>query len=156
MLPSLASLLQFQVRIPGGISDEDAPRAEAALEDASALVRAEAGKTWVDTFGALVADVPDVVVAVTIAAARRAFVNPDMLTAESIADYSSSFAHATTDVYLTKTERNAVRRAAGRSGLWTLATTRVDVGPDTPSVDPRGWTSGALEEVDPFSEGWTA
>lgn len=156
MLPLLASIGQFQARLAGGIEEDDWARAEAALRDASALVRVETGLTWVDATGQL-ADVPDVVVAVVIAAARRAFVNPDGLTAESIADYSQSFTPGSSDIYLTKAERNAVRRVAGRSGLWTLATTRVDVGADTPSVHREQWATTATtatEEIDPFSEGW--
>lgn len=155
MLPPLATFDQFDARIPGGIDSEDSTRAEAALQDASALVRAEAGQTWV-TDGVLDADVPDVIVMVTIAAAKRAFVNPDGTASESIQDYSRTFASTSSDVYLTKAERNAIRREVGRSGLWTLATTRADVGPDVPSVTCGGsWSvTDAPEEYDPFGEGW--
>jgi hypothetical protein len=153
MLPPLASIDQFRVRLPSGMVD-DWDRAAAALEDASALVRVEAGKTWVNELGVL-EGVPDVAVTVTIAAARRAFVNPDHLTAESIADYSATFAPGSSDIYLTKAERNAVRRVAGRAGLWTLATTRADADADTPSVLPEPWRTSTAEEVDPFGEGWT-
>lgn len=156
MSPSLASFGQFASRIPGGVEQADQARAQAALDDASALIRAEAGTTWTNEDGTALVDVPDIIVTITVAAARRSFVNPDGLTAEAIGDYSSSFAHASGDVYLTKAERNAVRRAAGRSGLWTLATTRTDVGPDTPTVIPDGWEIGGVPaESDPFGEGWT-
>jgi hypothetical protein len=153
MLPSLAALEDLAARIPGDISEEDYARAEAALADASAMVRTEAGQTWVDAEGEL-ADVPDVAVAVTIAAARRAFVNPEMLASESIQDYSSTFSSPSSDIYLTKQERTALRRITGRSGLWTQATTRSDVGPDTPSVRPHPWGSTPSEEYDPLAEGW--
>lgn len=155
MLPPLASLEQFDARIPGGVSEEDEARAGAVLEDASTLVRDAAGRTWVDADTGELETVPDAVVAVTIAAARRAFVNPDMVSSESIQDYSATFASASSDIYLTKAERATVRRAAGRSGLWTLGTTRVDVGGDVMSVTGSPWGSATPEAIDPFSEGWT-
>lgn len=153
MLPRLASIQQFAARLPGGVNDDDLLRAEATLDDASALVRAEAGVTWVNASGEL-ENVPDVIVTVVCAAARRAFVNPNGLTAESIQDYQASFASASPDVYLTKQERNAIRRAVGRSGLWTLRTTRSDVGGDVPSVRRDEIWASTPEEADPLSAGW--
>jgi len=155
MLTPLATVEQFAARLPGGIGVDDYDRAEAALQDASALVRLEAQTTWVDEAGALTIDLPDVVVAVTIAAARRAFVNPDGLASESIQDYSSTFPSASADIYLTRAERSAVRRAVQRSGLWTMATTRVDTAADVPAVVLDGWSSTLTEELDPFDEGWS-
>lgn len=154
MLPPLASVQMFAARIPGGVDTADYARAGAVLQDASSLVRAEAGTDWVDDDDALLDTVPDVVVTVTIAAARRAFANPDMIASESIQDYSATFASSSADVYLTKAERNAVRRAVGRSGLWTLATTRTDVAGDVPSVTGEAWATSPREDYDPLSEGW--
>lgn len=153
MLPPLVPVEQFAVRIPGGVADDDRLRAEAALSDASTLVRSEAGQTWVDADNRLT-EVPDAAVAVTIAAARRAFVNPDMVASESIQDFSQTFGSASADIYLTKAERTAIRRLAGRSGLWSLATTRSDVGPDVPAVRPDAYGPVPSEESDPFVEGW--
>jgi len=153
MLPSLATVEQFEVRISGGVEVGDLARAQAALDDASALVRVEAGITWLNAADELF-EVPDVAVAVTIAAARRAFVNPDMIASESIQDYSTTFSSSSSDIYLTKAERLAIRRITGRSGLWTLATTRTDVGSDTPSVSGDGHTGSAPSEHNPFAEGW--
>lgn len=155
VLPAFATVSELAARMPGGLPDDETPRADAALSDASALIRAEAGTDWVDDAGAL-SGVPDVVVMVAIAVARRALSNPDGLTSESIQDYSRAFASnsASADVYLTKGERRVVRQAAGRSGLWTMATTRVDVGADVPSVTV-GYAGTSPEELDPFSEGWT-
>lgn len=146
MLPSFVTLEAFAVRIPGGISAADEERAEAALVDASALVRAAARKTWV-TGGALDADLPDVIVTVTAAAARRAMVNPDGVRSEGIGSYSVGFADASSDVYLTKKETALVRQVAGASGLWTQATTRGDA--DVPSVHP-ALVGDLAEETDPF------
>lgn len=153
MLPPLATIDQFDARLPGGLSTGDSARAEATLEDASALVRAEAGLTWVDDAGDLT-EVPDIIVSVTLAAAKRAFVNPDMLRSEAIQDYQASFGSSSPDVYLTKAERDLIRRAVGRPGLWTLSTTRTDAAGDIPSVSPYGWASSVTEDVDPYAEGW--
>jgi hypothetical protein len=122
------------------------------------LIRAEAGKTWVDNTNALLATVPDVLIAVTCAAVRRALTNPDAVASETVPDYSRTFASATlsADIYLTRGEKRVVQRAAGRSGLWTMATTRTSVGGDIPDVTPTYvYATDAPEEVDPFSEGWT-
>ena len=154
MLPPLAEFLMFSARIPGGVNADDFERAEAALQDASNLVRAEAGTDWVDGDGHLLATVPDVCVTVTIAAARRAFVNPDMVASESIQDYSATYSSSSSDVYLTKAERSAVRRAVGRSGLWTQATTRSDGAADVPTIHRHPGGAAPAEEYDPLTEGW--
>lgn len=158
VLPAFATVEELAFRIPGGIATEDVDRAEAALADASALIRAEAGKTWVNDLNEL-SGVPDAIVAVTIAASRRALTNPDGVASETVPDYSRTFAATSlsADIYLTKGERRVVLRAAGRSGLWTLATTRRDLGGDVQPV-----TAGYAyavdpvppEEYDPYSEGW--
>lgn len=123
MLPAFVDVETLAARIPGGIDVDDEARAQAALDDASTLVRAAAGIDWVDEHGQLVADVPDVVATVTAAAARRAFVNPEGLAQETVAGYGASYSSASGDVYLTKTERKLIRRAAGiaSSGSITLA-----------------------------------
>ena len=134
MLPLLASLEAFEARIPGGISAGDAARASAALEDASSLVRDVAGKTWV-TDDVLDDDVPDGIVSVVIAAAKRAFINPDGVRAESIDNFSTTYATSSPDVYLTTTERQRVRQLCGKTGLWTQPTTRCEIETDTVYVD---------------------
>lgn len=48
-MESLATIDEFNDRIPGGIGQEDTARAQAMLADASALIRDEAGKTWTDS-----------------------------------------------------------------------------------------------------------
>lgn len=127
-LPALASLEQLATRL-GGIDDSDEERAQAALDDASALIRTEAGEDWVtdDDPPELDTDnLPDVIVTVCCAAARRAVTNPDGVTQESLDGYSTSYRNDSADVYLTKAERRLVRGAAGRGALWTQPTTRGD------------------------------
>lgn len=120
MLPAFATLEQLTARVAGGQVND--ARAQAVLDDASARIRAEAVKTWV-TDGELDADLPDIVVAVCLQAALRAYQNPERLTQEGIGTgYVQS--NVSADVYLTKAELRLVRRAAGNTGLWSKPTTR--------------------------------
>jgi hypothetical protein len=112
MLPPFASVDDLETRI-GPVDDE--ARAEAALDDASALIRAEAGKTWV-TSTALDADVPDILAVVCITVARRVIENPNGVASESLGDATINYENASGDVYLTAGEKRLVRRAAGISG----------------------------------------
>jgi hypothetical protein len=114
----LVSLEEFQRRVPAAVEDSD--RALAALEDTSALVRAEAGKTWEGE------DPPAEIVALVVMVAQRAFANPSQASQVSIGSFSRSFRTA----FLTADERAAVRRAGGVAdfgGLWTVETTRGDI-----------------------------
>lgn len=143
MLPALASLDQLDDRLPGGAGSVELARALAALDDASALVRAEARRNWTQVVDDVtVLDLPtgddqwraDILVRVTLSAALRALTNPEGVTAEQVGTYQVSYGGArSTDVYLTAAEKVQVRRAAGISGLWTQSTTRGEC-PDTPSV----------------------
>lgn len=126
-LPSLASVAALEARLgvePDSLADTDLARAEAALEDASILVRAEAGKSWVDGLGAL-SGVPDPVATVVVLAAARAYRNPDGLASESIGGaYAYSYgSEAQGGVYLTDAERRIVRVSASASrGVYTVGT----------------------------------
>lgn len=117
--PALVSLADFEARLPGVLADSDQARAQAAIDDASAFVRAEAGEDWLDDAGALEA-VPAAVVAIVCRVAYRAFTNADGTQQQSIAGYSESFANASPDVYLTAQERRTLRRVLGRGGLGSV------------------------------------
>lgn len=126
-LAPLAAFEDFKDRIPDGIPDSDEARAQANLHDASVLIRVEAGKTWEGE------EPPEIAVAICMAVARRAFLNPDEARSEAIDTQVTSFANP--DIYLTKKELRLIQKAAGRSGLWTQGITRTeDDLPDTPSV----------------------
>jgi hypothetical protein len=119
-LPALVSLDDFALRL-GGLAAVDEDRAQAALDDASALVRAEAStEDWVDDEGGL-EEVPEVVVAVCVAVAIRAFRNPDGVRQETIGNYSVSYADTSTAVFLSPGERRTIRRAVGLSGLSSIS-----------------------------------
>lgn len=139
MLPALVSLDDFALRV-GGVAAADEERAQACLDDASALIRTETQTTWVDDDGALEESIPDAVVTITYAVAIRAFRNPEGVRSESIGDYSVSYADGSTAVFLTEGERRMIRRAAGRGGLGSIelespwqpsaATVPIDIGGD--------------------------
>lgn len=123
------------------------------MADASALVRSVAGVTWV-TDGALVAEVPDIIVTVVLAAAKRAFINPDGVRSEAIDGYSTNYASSSPDVYLTAKEERQVRGAVSTGGgLWTQATTRTEAA-DLPTVfldvEPPGEPIPWAPSPDPF------
>lgn len=111
-LPAFATTDDLALRIPGGIAEEDMERAQAALDDASALIRAAANKTWVDDDEQLEEDVPGVLLTVCCAAARRAITNPDGVKAETFDQFSQSYANDSGDVYLKRSEKRLVRSAA--------------------------------------------
>jgi hypothetical protein len=73
---------------------------------------------------------------------------------QAIQDYQASFSSASPDIYLTKQERAAVRRAVGRRGVYTISTTRTELDTDTPAVHRRYWAAAPSEEIDPYREGW--
>lgn len=121
-LPALATVDALEIRLglaAGSLSGADLARATANLQDASALVRAAAGKSWVDPVDGVTVTAPDVVVAVVLQAAKRAFQNPEGIQQESISSggYWSSWADAASaGVILTPDERGTVVAAARGSG----------------------------------------
>lgn len=127
MLPALASVVDLEARLgldPNTLAGPDLGRARAALADASALVRMEARRTWVDEAGALTA-VPDAIARVVLGAAQRTYTNPDAVVQESAGPFSRRIAETETGVYLTTAELDIVRRFRPAGGeLWTLRTQR--------------------------------
>lgn len=127
MLPAFASFDDLRARTPGGIDNAEVERAQAALDDASSLIRAEADKTWTTTTDdetVLVDDLPGILVTVCCSAARRSLENPEGVSQESLGSYSVSHANVSNDVYLTSAERRAVRRAAGRGSIGAIPISR--------------------------------
>lgn len=127
MLPALATVVDLEARLgldPETLADANLGRARAALADASALVRMEARRTWVDEAGALTA-VPDAVVRVVLGAAQRTYTNPDAVIQESAGPFARRLNESDTGVYLTRVELDIVRRFRPAGGeLWTLRTER--------------------------------
>lgn len=114
MLPPLASIEDMEARIGRTIADEELPRANALLSDASALVRFEANRTWVDPdTGAVVADVPDYVVTLTVNAALRGWYNPAGIESAQLGAVSVRYGSA----WLTASERENLAVLTRTKGL---------------------------------------
>ncbi|MEA1795118.1 hypothetical protein [Rhodococcus qingshengii] len=149
----LASTEQLRVRLgKSSYSAKDLLRAEAVLDDVSALARSE-GREWPN---AAVAGAD--VVAVVLSASMRAFNNPNMYVSRAAGVFNhrvhdSAFATGT----FTKAELDILaraRRKAGRSaGLWTQATTKGDDGFPTGFVPVEGSSEPfpVYAEDDPFN-----
>jgi hypothetical protein len=154
VLTALAALSDLEDRQPGGVPTADETRALRLLEDASAIVRAVAGKTWTDDTGALT-EVPDIIVTVVCASARRALNNPEGAISETDGTWSQTLAQASADPFLTDTEIRLVRQAANTGGgLWTLPTTRdpEGIGTEMPSVLAYGPGGSVYLTTDPPGE----
>jgi hypothetical protein len=116
MLPSLVELDVLAERLGQTLDPRtaDGGRAQAALDDASALIRTTARYNWCTTDGDLLV-VPDIITLITCAVAYRAYKNPTGASQSSTGDVSVSFSGSPGGaVYLTSAEHRAVRRAAGR------------------------------------------
>jgi hypothetical protein len=135
-LKALAEVSALELRLGleiGSLQGADLARANASLEDASSLVRAEAGKPWLD--GNTVT-APAQVVTIVIKAALREYKNPDGFSSEQIGDYSYRTDNVG-GVYLTEDERRIVRMAAGTggAGMGTIRTPSEYYDPTTPLPD---------------------
>lgn len=121
-LPPLVTLADFGTWVGEDLTGDQ--QAAMILDAASALVRAEARRTWTDDSGTLV-DVPEQVRTITLEVAARRWRNPEGYTSETDGDYTYRMDDAQASLYLTDIEREmlaAYRRP--RAGLWTLPTTR--------------------------------
>lgn len=106
-------------------SIDDQTRAQVALDDASAEIRAFTRRSWVDGDAlALPTGVDawkaDVLVRVCCSIARRVLDNPEGVQQESIGSYSVTNANASSDVYLTRAERRLLQSVAGSSAIGTI------------------------------------
>lgn len=125
LLATLEALVK-RLGLDRALTTAEEGRAEAAIEDASNLVREEARQDWL-------VDAPPAVVTIVLEAAKRGFLNPGSFTSETTGPFTVR--RDTVGVYLTDSEKDIVRRhrpdsGTSRSGLWTQATTRRDPGDD--------------------------
>lgn len=142
----LADFGQIEARL-GVVSTADIERARAALVDASALVRAEAGMNWLDEDGGLL-DVPDLIQTVTLSVAVRLY-RSDGLRSESIAGYSVAYTDpGVAGLALTADERRLVRQAVGRSSTSVSSVAFEDPWPLTAGYVP-------VLDGDPLPNPWT-
>jgi len=130
MLP-LATVADLEARLGRQFEESELPRIEALLDDASALARDVAGKTWIDPETEELLPVPGSIRWAVLRAAERAVRNPDGFSAETAGDYSYQRTGVQPGVYLTEAEERSIRKAIGKSGLWNQAVTRNEFGRNT-------------------------
>lgn len=125
------------------VSEVDRNRAEMCLRVASALVRRESGRTWLDDTGALSA-VPEDATLVTLYCAGRVFDNRNAQTRGGVDDYQEGWKVDESGAYLTASERRMLApfRATGGRGIGTVATTRLPDG-----VNTSGWVPTPTPDV---------
>jgi hypothetical protein len=121
---SLADVGALEVRLGRTFTGAEAARAIALLDDASALVRDVAGKDWIDPDTGALQPVPGSIKATVLRMVERAVRNPEGFSAESAGDYSYQRTGVQPGIYITEGEERAIRRALGRTGLWTQPLTR--------------------------------
>jgi hypothetical protein len=120
----LADVAALEIRLGRSLEGAEAGRAVALLDDASALVRDVAGKDWIDPVTGTLLSVPGTIRATVLRMVDRAVRNPDGFSAESAGDYSYQRTGVQPGIYLTEAEEKAIRRALGKSGMWTQPITR--------------------------------
>lgn len=142
-LPPLAPVSALEIRLgltPGALSGTELARAEAALADASIVVRQAAGSTLVAEDGVTVT-APDGVVLIAVNAAKRAFNNPDAYGGEAMEGYSWQAGQGVPlTVYLSEDEvslvQAAMASAAGAVRTLGMGTVRTPSVYDPPSGAP--------------------
>lgn len=152
-LPPLADVRDLEVRLKRTLdTDPELSQAEAALDEASEIVRAESGKDWVSADDPTVVTAPRIVKVITLRVAERKLRNPDGFSSESAGDYSYQRNGVSADgaLYITPWELKVLRRAAGKSGLWNQSLTRNEVSQGVFLEDSLGL------ELFPVADGWNA
>lgn len=123
-MTALAAVADLEARLGVGedsLADTELARAQAALDDVSAEVLHITGASWTDS------DVPDVVVRVVLAAAKRIFLNPQDYSFEQAGDYSWRANTAGAGELLADSERARIMEAAG---LYAVGSTQTPLPDD--------------------------
>lgn len=99
-----------------GLTEIDGTRAEFLIEQAVTLA------------ASIVSPVPDTAEPVILAAAGRAYANPQGVTQETVGPYSVQRPQA--GLYFTRAEQAILKRLGGRGGAFTVDPTPADVDPN--------------------------
>jgi hypothetical protein len=121
---------------PIAADSADGKRAVMCLRLASALVRHESGRTWLDDDGQLVTPVPEQAAMVTLYCASRVYDNREAQIQGGLDDSQAGWKVEESGAYLTSTEKRMLSqfKASARTGLGTVSTTRGEG-----SVSGTGW-----------------
>lgn len=146
--PALATIGDLEVLLGYSITPgADSDQAQARLENASEIVRAYAGVDWLNDAEDAPADVPGAIPGLVAGVVERATRNPSGIVQETAGPFGRSFgADAAQRLYLTAAEKAVIRRAAGRSQLGSIATTRDSLetaGPCSSAGGDSWWRSWA-------------
>lgn len=98
-----------------GYAEIDGTRADFLLDQAKTLALS------------IVSPLPDTAKPIILAAAGRAYANPQSVTQETVGPYSVQRPAA--GLYFTRAEQAILKRLAGRGGAFTINPTPVDVNP---------------------------
>lgn len=113
-LPPPLSALEARLGLEAGtLAGTDKARAEAAIEDATALALSEVDEATAEEWQTAA---PPVVAVVILKAARREFDNPEGIYQETLGEHSMGVTTAT-GVYLTNAEKALLAKAAGSAGF---------------------------------------
>lgn len=136
MLPPLVSVAALAAWVGEDFIDDENARAAAVVAAASALVRAETGRTWVDEDNVLLG-VPEEVATVAVQIAARVWRNPAGFVQDTTGPFTVRYSERSGDgLFLTETERSILSRyRTQRRGLWTQRVTRDDPFLDAAAVD---------------------
>lgn len=125
--PALATVDDLERLLGEDVGEEESAtyiQATARLEQASAIVRAFSGETWLDDSGDL-SGVPDDIPGVVAGMVERASRNPAGVVQEQAGPFARSFgSDAAQRIYLSKMDRLVIRAAIGSTGVRTIGTTR--------------------------------
>ncbi len=146
----LATVAALASRVGEPIEGEqDIALADAVLAEASALVRHHADEAWPDG-----STVPAVAVAITVAAAARAYLNPsgfqmergDAVTFNRTEDYAAGAA-------LTRAEINILKSLSRLGNVHSLPLSNPDVIRPRSSASLTGWDPCHVDDR-PYPAGW--
>ena len=119
-----------------GLGEIDGARADLLIESAVSLCQA------------VVSPLPDGAKAVVLSVAGRAYVNPQQVSYETIGPMSVQRPQGSGGLYLTKSDKSALKSLAGRGGAFT-------VDPTPASADPSPtWPIDDVGFGDEFEPGW--
>lgn len=137
--PALADVEDLSARVGVDIAEDDA-QALYYLDAASALIRAETGRTWVTEN--ILLEVPADVRVICVEVAARLWRNPEGVIQETVGPFTQRLPDKFADgLFLTATEKSQLARyRAGRMGLWTLQTHKEDPYLDTLYLPVEGST----------------
>lgn len=112
MAEALVTVDALSVRLGRDLYGEEIERAQAIVDDVSAIALGETAADWT------IANVPSDVAAVILSAALRVFKNPDRYISQTIGSFSATVHHSEFSSGLfTKAEKDILERNSRRSGL---------------------------------------